>query len=143
MSSDDVVVISLPLVMESTVLSSYHLTNCYNVFETRLRSDIEQTTRFLDVTNLQSENALNDSSMNRSPVDAVKEIVFASTERNMFSSSLNKSWSLTTTEGMDYILSTSTHRNISNPSNSNSTESRPPSSPHVEIEDNTVDSITT
>jgi hypothetical protein len=43
---------------------------------------------------------------------------------------------------MDYTLSTSTHRNIFNPSNSNSTASRPPSSPHVEIEDKTVDSGT-
>ena len=80
--------------------------------------------------------------MNRSPVDAVKELVFASTERNMLRSSLNKSWSPTTTEGMDYILSTSTHRNIFNSSNSNSAESRQPSSPHVEIEDKTVDSGT-
>jgi hypothetical protein len=122
--------------------SKYHSTNCFNVFGTRLYSDIEQTTRFRDVANLQSENALNDSSVNKSPVDAVKEIVFASAERNMFRSSLNKSWSPTTTDGMDYILSTSTHRNISNPSNNNSTESRPPSSPHVEIEDKTVDSRT-
>jgi hypothetical protein len=104
--------------------SKYHSTNCFNVFGTRLYSDIEQTTRFRDVENLQSENAQNGSSVNTSPVDAVKEIVFTSAERNMFRSSLNKSWSPTTTDGMDYTLSTSTHRNIFNPSNSNSAESR-------------------
>ena len=126
-------------------VSKYHSTNFINVLRTRLHSDIEQTTRSLDVTHLQTENILNDTSMNKSSAATVKEIneqMFASTERNIFSSSSNKSWSPTSTEGMDYILSTSTHRNIFNPSNSNSAESRPPSSLSVEFEDKTVDSGT-
>ena len=126
-------------------VSKYHSTNFINVLRTRLYSDIDRTTRSLDVTHLQTENTLNDTSMNKSSAATVKEIkemMFASTERNIFSSSLNKSWSPTTTEGMDYILSTSTHRNMFNPSNSNSAESRPPSSPPVEFEDKTIDSGT-
>ena len=124
--------------------SKHHSTNFINVFRTRLYSDIEQTTRFLYVAHLQTEYTLNDTSMNKSSAATVKKIekiMFASTERRIFSSSLNKSWSPTTTEGMDYMLSTSTHRNMFNPSNSNSAESLPPSSP-VEFEDKTVDSGT-
>ena len=124
--------------------SKHHSTNFINVFRTRLYSDIEKSTRSLDVTHLQTENTLNDTSMNKSSAATVKEIekiMFVSTERDIFSSSLNKSWSHTTTEGMDYTLSTSTHRNMLNPSNSNSAESLPPSSP-VEFEDTTVDSGT-
>ena len=124
--------------------SKYHSTHFINVFMTRLYSDIEKSTRSLDVTHLQTENTLNDTSMNKSSAATVKKIekiMFASNERNIFSSSLNKSWSHTTTEGMDYTLYTSTHRNMFNPLNSSSAESIPPSS-SVEFEDTTVDSVT-
>jgi hypothetical protein len=67
-------------------VSKYHSTNFINVLITRLHSDIEQTTRSLDVTHLQTENTLNDTSMNKSSAATVKEInekMFASTERNI------------------------------------------------------------
>jgi hypothetical protein len=82
MASDDVVAISLPLVPESTVVSS----NSTGDDGGRLSA--------LDVTHLQTENTLNDTSMNKSSAATVKKIekiMFVSTERNIFSSSVNKS----------------------------------------------------
>ena len=46
--------------------SRYHSTHFINVFMTRLYSDIEKSTRSLNVTHLQTENTLNDTSMNKS-----------------------------------------------------------------------------
>jgi hypothetical protein len=74
MASDDVVAISLPLFTESTVVSS----NSTGDDGGRLSALL----LFVDVTHLQTENTLNDTSMNKSSAATVKKnekIMFVST----------------------------------------------------------------